>query len=90
MSLGALLLADSERILLSRLLGQGDIYPEEPIFYYFAFVIVGLGFLVAIIGLVGCWAACIFNRCATIFVRFQFNSPFVNTCNSCVIPKECC
>lgn len=82
MSLGGLLLADNERILLSRLLGPGDIHPDQPLFYYLAFAIVALGFLIAITGLFGCWAACLFNRCITIFVRekdlyiifFKFNN----------------
>lgn len=69
MSLGGLLLADNERILLSRLLGPGDIHPDQPLFYYLAFAIVALGFLIAITGLLGCWAACLFNRCITISVR---------------------
>jgi len=72
MSLGGLLLADNERILLSRLLGPGDIHPDQPLFYYLAFAIVALGFLIAITGLLGCWAACLFNRCITISVRSIF------------------
>lgn len=69
MSLGALLLADDKRILLSRLLGPGDIHPEQPLFYYLAFAIVGLGFLITLTGLLGCWATCLYNRCVTISVR---------------------
>lgn len=69
MSLGGLLLADNERILLSRLLGPGDVHPDQPLFYYLAFAIVALGFLIAITGLLGCWAACLFNRCITVSVR---------------------
>jgi hypothetical protein len=68
MSLGGLLLADNERILLSRLLGSGDVHPEQPLFYYLAFAIVALGFFIAITGLLGCWAACLFNRGITISV----------------------
>lgn len=71
MSLGGLLLADNERVLLSRLLGPGDIHPEQPLFYYLAFAVVALGFFIAITGLLGCWAACLFNRCITISVRFM-------------------
>lgn len=69
MSLGALLLADDERILLSRLLGPGDIHPDQPLFYYLAFALVGLGFLITLTGLLGCWAICLYNRCITISVR---------------------
>lgn len=71
MSLGALLLADDKRILLSRLLGPGDIHPEQPLFYYLAFAVVGLGFLITLTGLLGCWATCIYNRCVTISVRHR-------------------
>lgn len=69
MSLGAFLLADDERILLSRLLGPGDIHPDQPLFYYLAFALVGLGFLITLTGLLGCWAICLYNRCITISVR---------------------
>ena len=69
MSLGVLLLADSERVLLSRLLGPGDAHPDQPLFYYLAFAIVGLGFLIAITGILGCWASCLFNCCITTTVR---------------------
>ena len=71
MSLGALLLADDNRILLSRLLGPGDIHPDQPLFYYMAFAVVGLGFLITLTGLLGCWATCLYNRCVTISVRIQ-------------------
>ncbi|KAL2746597.1 tetraspanin-7-like isoform X2 [Vespula maculifrons] len=66
MSLGALLLADNERILLSRLLGPSDVQPDQPLFYYLAFAISAFGFFIAITGLFGCWAACLFNQCITI------------------------
>lgn len=77
MSLGALLLADDKRILLSRLLGPGDIHPEQPLFYYLAFAIVGLGFLITLTGLMGCWATCLYNRCVTVLVSLFF------------LPKHC-
>lgn len=73
MSLGGLLLADNDRILLSRLLGPGDFHPEQPLFYYLAFALVALGFFIAIVGLGGCWAACLYNRCITISVRSIFH-----------------
>lgn len=68
MTLGAFLLADDKRILLSRLLGPGDINPYQPLFYYLAFAFVGLGFLITLTGLLGCWATCLYNRCVTILV----------------------
>lgn len=68
-SLGALLLADGERVLLSRLLGPGDATPEQPLFYYLAFAIVAVGFLMSITGLLGCWVSCLYNHCVTATVR---------------------
>ncbi|XP_012062430.1 PREDICTED: tetraspanin-9 [Atta cephalotes] len=85
MSLGGLLLADNERILLSRLLGPGDIHPDQPLFYYLAFAIVTLGFLIAIIGLLGCWAACLFNRCITISYLLTIILLLLGECIVCII-----
>ncbi|XP_014210476.1 CD151 antigen-like [Copidosoma floridanum] len=65
MSLGAILLIDSDRILLSRLIGTNDVYPEQPPFYYAALAVVAIGFLIAIAGLLGCWASCLHNCCIT-------------------------
>lgn len=65
MSLGALLLADSDRVLLSRFVGSEDIHPGQPIFYYLSFIIVGVGFVIAVTGLLGCWVTCLFNCCIT-------------------------
>lgn len=72
MSSGVLLLADSERVLLSRLLGPGDARTDQPLFYYLAFAIVGVGFFIAITGILGCWASCLFNCCITATVRNIF------------------
>ncbi|XP_011632681.1 tetraspanin-9 [Pogonomyrmex barbatus] len=85
MSLGGLLLADNERILLSRLLGPGDIHPDQPLFYYLAFAIVALGFLIAITGLLGCWAACLFNRCITISYLLTIILLLLGECTVCII-----
>lgn len=65
MSCGALLLADSHRVLLSRLLGSEEIYQDQPMFYYFAFIIVAVGFIISVTGLLGCWATCLHNCCIT-------------------------
>ncbi|XP_058800814.1 tetraspanin-3-like [Phymastichus coffea] len=65
MSLGALLLADSDRVLLSRLLGSSDNHPEQPLFYYVALVVVAIGFLISVTGILGCWASCLYNCCIT-------------------------
>ncbi|XP_018353522.1 PREDICTED: uncharacterized protein LOC108755165 [Trachymyrmex septentrionalis] len=85
MSLGGLLLADNERILLSRLLGPGDIHPDQPLFYYLAFAIVTLGFLIATTGLLGCWAACLFNRCITISYLLTIILLLLGECTVCII-----
>lgn len=69
MSLGGFLLADSDRILLSRLLGPADHHPDQPLFYYVAFFIVAVGFVITITGLLGCWVSCLFSRCITVSVR---------------------
>ncbi|XP_076227827.1 CD151 antigen isoform X1 [Nomia melanderi] len=85
MSLGALLLADDKRILLSRLLGPGDIHPEQPLFYYLAFAIVGLGFLITLTGLLGCWATCLYNRCVTISYLITIVLLLIGECVVCVL-----
>ncbi|XP_044012439.1 tetraspanin-11-like [Aphidius gifuensis] len=66
MSLGILLMIDNERVLMSRLLGSSDEHPNQPLFYYLSFGIVGVGFLISITGLLGCWASCLFNCCITV------------------------
>lgn len=65
MSLGVLLMFDSDRVLLSRLMGPEENQLEQPLFYYLSFAIVGLGFFMAVAGLLGCWASCLFNCCIT-------------------------
>ncbi|XP_046748183.1 CD82 antigen [Diprion similis] len=84
-SLGALLLADNERILLSRLLGPGDATPEQPLFYYLAFAIVALGFLMAATGLLGCWASCLYNRCVTVTYVALIILLLLGECTVCVL-----
>ncbi|KAK9296697.1 hypothetical protein QLX08_009369 [Tetragonisca angustula] len=85
MSLGALLLADDERILLSRLLGPGDIHPDQPLFYYMAFAIVGLGFLITLTGLLGCWATCLYNRCVTVSYLITIILLLLGECTVCIL-----
>lgn len=85
MSLGALLLADDERILISRLLGPGDIHPDQPLFYYLAFAVVGLGFLITLTGLLGCWATCLYNRCVTVSYLVTIILLIVGECTVCVL-----
>ncbi|XP_015595053.1 tetraspanin-9 [Cephus cinctus] len=85
MSLGALLLADSDRVLLSRLLGSGDAHPEQPLFYYLAFAIVGVGFAIAITGLLGCWASCLFSCCITASYLITIILLLLGECALCII-----
>uniref|UniRef100_A0A0C9R1H1 TSPAN11 protein n=1 Tax=Fopius arisanus TaxID=64838 RepID=A0A0C9R1H1_9HYME len=65
MALGILLLIDNERVLLSRLVGSSDLHTDQPLFYYMSFAVVGLGFVIAITALLGCWASCFTSRCLT-------------------------
>ncbi|XP_011135468.1 tetraspanin-17 [Harpegnathos saltator] len=81
--LGGLLLADDERILLSRLLGAGDIYPDQPIFYYLAFALVASGFL---IGLLGFWGAYLYDNCCfTTSYLVTVILLFFGECSVCII-----
>ncbi|XP_034946633.1 CD82 antigen-like [Chelonus insularis] len=65
MSLGVILLIDSDRILMSRLLGPDESQLNQPLFYYLAFGFVGLGFIIVITGLFGCWLSCSSHCCVT-------------------------
>lgn len=56
LTVGGLLLTDTPRVLLSRLL-TAPASPSQPIFYYAALVVVALGVVVATGGVLGCWAA---------------------------------
>ncbi|XP_012255719.1 CD82 antigen-like [Athalia rosae] len=84
-SLGALLLADGERVLLSRLLGPGDTTPEQPLFYYLAFAIVAVGFLMAATGLLGCWVSCLYNHCITATYVVLIILLLLGECTVCVL-----
>lgn len=63
---GFLLLCDSSRILLSRLVVPGPASLtklSQPLFYYFSIGIICLGLILCIAGIIGCWAACLDNYC---------------------------
>ncbi|OXU29298.1 hypothetical protein TSAR_008744 [Trichomalopsis sarcophagae] len=85
MSLGALLLADSDRVLLSRLLGSSDIHPEQPLFYYVSLLVVGIGFVIAITGILGCWASCLYNCCITVSYVSVIVLLLIGKCSLCVL-----
>jgi hypothetical protein len=60
--LGAALLTDVPRVLLSRLLGS-DHATAHPLFYYVALGLMGVGLLVCATGVLGFWAACLHSHC---------------------------
>jgi len=60
--LGAVLLTDIPRVLLSRLLGSNHM-PSHPLFYYVALGLMGTGLLVCATGVLGFWAACLHSHC---------------------------
>lgn len=56
---GILLLFDADRILLSRLLTNNELSTAHyPLLYYAAIGITCLGLILALIGVLGCWASC--------------------------------
>ncbi|KAF2881390.1 hypothetical protein ILUMI_24788 [Ignelater luminosus] len=57
---GLLVLFDSGRILLSRLLSPGPLTAmPHPLLYYLALGVTALGLLLAGVGILGCWASCL-------------------------------
>lgn len=72
---GFLLLCDSSRILLSRLLVPGPSSWTEslphPLFYYFSLGVICLGLILCFAGVIGCWAACLDNYCVLTVVSVK-------------------
>ncbi|XP_021912811.1 uncharacterized protein LOC110826460 isoform X2 [Zootermopsis nevadensis] len=60
--LGAVLLTDVPRVLLSRLLGSHHV-PAHPLFYYTALGLMGTGLLICATGVLGFWATCLHSHC---------------------------
>ncbi|KAJ8941449.1 hypothetical protein NQ318_016889, partial [Aromia moschata] len=62
---GMLVLFDSERVLLSKLLSTEQLSPSlpHPLLYYIAIGLSLLGLLIAGTGILGCWASCMNNYC---------------------------
>ncbi|KAK5649779.1 hypothetical protein RI129_000808 [Pyrocoelia pectoralis] len=57
---GLLILFDSGRILLSRLLSSGPLASmPQPFLYYVAIGIISAGLIIIGIGIIGCWASCL-------------------------------
>lgn len=73
---GFLLLCDSSRILLSRLLVPGPVSWIEtlphPLFYYFALGVICLGLVLSFSGVLGCWAACLDSYCILTVVSIGY------------------
>jgi hypothetical protein len=60
--LGAVLLSDVPRILLSRLLGSNHM-SLQPLFYYIALGLMGVGLVVCATCVLGFWAVCLQSHC---------------------------
>ena len=60
--LGAVLLTDVPRVLLSRLLGSNHM-SSHPLFYYIALGLMGMGLVVCAICVLGFWAVCLHSHC---------------------------
>ncbi|KAK3917207.1 CD82 antigen [Frankliniella fusca] len=72
--LGALLLSDAPRVLLSRLVLAASAYgggagpaqglaPPQPLLYYVSLAAMGLGLVVCAVAVLGCWASCLRSYC---------------------------
>ena len=68
--LGALLLSDTPRVLMSRLIlapsgsGPGSaLMPPQPLLYYVSLAAMGLGLVVCAVAVLGCWASCLHSYC---------------------------
>ncbi|CAD6245149.1 GSCOCG00013552001-RA-CDS, partial [Cotesia congregata] len=85
MSLGILLLIDNNRILLSRLLNTNESVVKEPIFYYLALIVIGVGFLIALSGLLGCWVSCLANNCVTVLYMIILITLMISQLTVCVL-----
>lgn len=63
---GFSLLVDSNRILISRLIGANSdtlLNLSHPFFYYIAFGLAAAGLILIFVSLIGCWATCLNNYC---------------------------
>ncbi|XP_008560915.1 tetraspanin-11 [Microplitis demolitor] len=85
MAVGILLLLDNNRVLLSRLLNTDELIVKEPLFYYLSFIIVGLGFLISLSGLIGCWVSCLASNCVTVLYMVILIILIVSQFTICVL-----
>ncbi|KAJ8919136.1 hypothetical protein NQ315_012121, partial [Exocentrus adspersus] len=62
---GMLVLFDSDRVLLSKLISTGQLLTNmpHPLLYYIALGLSLLGLILAATGILGCWASCMHNYC---------------------------
>jgi len=77
--LGAVLLTDVPRVLLSRLLGSYHM-SSQPLFYYIALGLMGMGLVVCAICVLGFWAVCLHSHCLLALVSNSIHAFFVLFC----------
>ncbi|XP_015117226.1 tetraspanin-11-like [Diachasma alloeum] len=82
MFLGVLLLLDNERVLLSRLVGFNDVHTDQPPAYYLSFAMVGMGFVIALTGLL---ATCFTSSCVTTWYVMSLTLLLLGEFACCVI-----
>ncbi|XP_018330643.1 tetraspanin-11 [Agrilus planipennis] len=80
---GILIIFDTERVLLSKVLstdtlGAGNL--PHPVLYYVALGIVMLGFSLAGVGVLGCWASCLHSYCFLIIYILIIMGLLVGEC----------
>lgn len=80
-ALGALLLCDAPRVLMSRLIlaagvsgANSALVPPQPLLYYVALASMGLGLVICAVAVLGCWASCLHSYCILGTVR-RTNAP---------------
>lgn len=68
--LGALLLCDAPRVLMSRLIlaagvsgANSALLPPQPLLYYACLAVMGLGLVICAVAVLGCWASCLHSYC---------------------------
>ncbi|XP_034240056.1 uncharacterized protein LOC117644588 [Thrips palmi] len=69
-ALGALLLSDAPRVLMSRLIlaagvsgANATLLPPQPLLYYVCLAVMALGLVVCAVAVLGCWASCLHSYC---------------------------
>nr|CAD7409752.1 unnamed protein product [Timema cristinae] len=86
--LGALLLTDVPRVLLSRLLTPTEA-PPHPLFYYVALGFMALGIVVCATGVLGWWAVCLNSYCILATYLFLLVVLLLGECSFSVLATLC-